>query len=564
MKLKLEPEYIFIFIIFTALLFFGLGNLWGHTLMHETPTGYSASDAFQHQTRAEAIKVIGNYVTEPPWIAAGLTDVIGVYPPGLYYLSISLSFVGGLEVFDTIYIIAFVFSILGAILFYYIIRKFNKAVALISLPFSVLIFTGISMIGFTWGAIPSLMAQVFLILTIWVIANIDQDFSWIALGIALSAAVITHSSELVVAAGFVAFYFIINLLIHFFKKENKVVYLKKIVFGIGAFIFISWYLILLSQLTWAKLYPLNPFDVWTTHGGYPGIVNLTDYGIILLFMAIGLLAGIYLIWKNLPNPPVAPLAGFYMIVIGYGNFYGLNYRAFQIRYFWPIYLSVFLGLGIYFILQTAAKKSAYQAAFFSGLILLVAFSGIVSIPSVPHYERTGSAAVDKPHWDVFNWLRQNTPKDAIVYFFYGDLYKSNAVLRNIERVHYQILSHSNPQTTADFITKLQQGVISRTYESALLGDCCGADYPYWKGFGKIGFHFLELNRSNFYKPTDICIMDYYVFDKTASVPAFAQYNLAIANEMLKSNHFEVVYENPASVILKNNKPGDNCIGNSTA
>ena len=101
------------------------------------------------------------------------------------------------------------------------------------------------MIGFTWGAIPSLMAQVFLILTIWVIANIDQDFSWIALGIALSAAVITHSSELVVAAGFVAFYFIINLLIHFFKKENKVVYLKKIVFGIGAFIFISWYLILL-------------------------------------------------------------------------------------------------------------------------------------------------------------------------------------------------------------------------------------------------------------------------------------------------------------------------------
>ena len=198
------------------------------------------------------------------------------------------------------------------------------------------------------------------------------------------------------------------------------------------------------------------------------------------------------------------------------------------------------------------------------MILLVAFSGIVSIPSVPHYERTGSAAVDKPHWDVFNWLRQNTPKDAIVYFFYGDLYKSNAVLRNIERVHYQILSHSNPQTTADFITKLQQGVISRTYESALLGDCCGADYPYWKGFGKIGFHFLELNRSNFYKPTDICIMDYYVFDKTASVPAFAQYNLAIANEMLKSNHFEVVYENPASVILKNNKPGDNCIGNSTA
>ncbi len=563
MKFKVEPEYIYLFIVFTALLFFGLGNLWGHTLQHSTPVGYHASDAFQHQTRAEAIKTVGNYLHEPPWIVAGFTDIIGFYPPGLYYLSIGLSDVSGLEVFDTIYIISFLFSCFGALLFYFVIRKFNKTVAILSLPFSILIFTGIAMVGFTWGAQTSLVAQVFIILTIWILLYLEAPFSWAALGLALSAAVLTHSSELVIAGGFMALYFILTLVAHFVLKENKMQQLKTMVLGGVVFLALSWYFIIIAQLIWAKLYPLNPFDVWLTHGGYPGIVNLTDYGMMLLVMAVGLIAGFYFMWKQKQSIPIAILAGAYMILIGYGNFFGLNYRAFQIRYFWPIYLSIFLGLGMYFVAQLALKKIPQIYAIGAALVLLVLFSGIIALPFVPHYETLTSQGVDAAHWDTFSWLRQNTPKTAILYFFYGDLYKSNAVLRNTERTHYQVLSHSNPTSTADFITKMQAGVISETYDSALLGDCCGADYPYWMGFGKVGFRFLEMNRSSFYKPTNICIMDYYIFDKGASVPAFAQYNLAIAKSMMDTGHFEVVHTNAISVILKNNKPGESCIANAT-
>ncbi|MEK6967025.1 MAG: hypothetical protein AABX51_00155 [Nanoarchaeota archaeon] len=564
MKFRIEPEYIFLFVVFTALLFFGLGNLWGHKLSNPAPTGYHASDAFQHQTRALAIKDVGTYVYEPPWIVAGYTDIIGFYPPGLYYLSIALSFVSGLEVYDTIYFAAFLFGILGALTFYHIIKKFNKPVALMSLPLSILIFTGISMVGFTWGAIPSLTAQVLMILTMWVLANVDLKLSWLFLGIALSATVLTHSSELVIAGGFMLFYFIVTLGIHFILKQSKLIQARNMILGGIVFITISWYFILIAQLVWAKLYPFDPRDVWITHGGYPDIFNLSNFGVFQYIIIGGMLAGCYLLWKNKENPPLAILAGFYMLFIGYGNFYGLNYKAFQMRYLWPIYLSVFLGIGFYFLMNLVVKRGQQQIAIVIGIILLILFSGLFPIPNVPQYKILEGQPLDQYHWDVFAWIRENTPKDAVLYFFYGDLYKSNAVLRNTERIHYQVLSHSNPDNTADFLTKLQQGIITRNYDSALLGDCCGAAYPYWKGFANIGFRFQELNRSYFYKPTDICMMDYYIFDKVASQPALAQYNLAIANEMMKSGHFRVVHENPYSVILKNDKPGENCIGNATA
>lgn len=561
MKLKPNLEYFYLFVIVTALLFFGLGNLWGHTLQHKTPTGYHASDAYQHQTRAQAIKDVGTYVHEPSWIVAGYTDIIGFYPPGLYYLSIGLSNVSGLEVFDTIYIMGFFFAVISAVLFYFTVRKFNKTVAILAIPFSILIFTGISMVGFTWGALPSITSQVFIIMIIWALAQIELPLSWLVLGLSLGAAVLTHSSELVIGGGFMAAYFLLTLGIHFFIKQNKFIALRNMIIGGIIFVAISWYFILIAQLIWAKLYPFDPKVVWLSHGGYPGIVNLTDYGLLLLVMGIGFILGLYLLWKNKTNPPVAILAGLYMIVIGYGNFYGLNYRAFQIRYLWPIYLSVFLGLGIYIGVQFLAKNIRNYAALAIGVILLIIFSGMIAVPAIPHYEKLESQGMDQYHWDTFTWLRENTPKNAILYFFYGDLYVSNAVLRNTERTHYQVIS--NPDY--DFVKKSQTGIVTRTYDSALLGDCCGADYPYWKGFGVVGFRFLELGRPYFYKnSTDICQMDYYIFDKASAAPQLAQYNILIATQMLKSGHFQVVYENPLTVVLKNNKPGENCIGNSTA
>ena len=59
---------------------------------------------------------------------------------------------------------------------------------------------------------------------------------------------------------------------------------------------------------------------------------------------------------------------------------------------------------------------------------------------------------------------------------------------------------------------------------------------------------------------EMCDMDYYVTDKITSNNAITAYNRLIRNELLKNDWISEVYSNSIVSILKNNNPGDDCIG----
>ena len=122
-------EKIFLILIFSILLYTGYSNLVDHSLKHNFPYGYLASDAFQHQIRAEAIKDAGNFRYEAPYISMGFEKVVGRYPPVIYHLSVIFSYLTGLEVYDSIYFIVFFLGSLAAIIMYLIIKNFNKNIA---------------------------------------------------------------------------------------------------------------------------------------------------------------------------------------------------------------------------------------------------------------------------------------------------------------------------------------------------------------------------------------------------------------------------------------------------
>ena len=58
-KIKIDFEKLLLAAFFALLLFIGPGITLNHKIMHDFPYGYSASDAFQHQVRAEAVKDAG-------------------------------------------------------------------------------------------------------------------------------------------------------------------------------------------------------------------------------------------------------------------------------------------------------------------------------------------------------------------------------------------------------------------------------------------------------------------------------------------------------------------------
>jgi len=198
-QIKLDLEKVFLVLFFGVFLLLGNGFLFGHRLQHDYPYAYLASDAFQHQTRAQGIKDAGSYKNEPSYIVMGVQNAVGYYPPALYHLGVILSYVSGLEVYDTIYFLVFFFAAVASLVMYFIIKQFNKNVALISLPVSLLVFSGGLYTGFAWGHWPSLLSQFFLIAFAWCIVMIDLEKSYILIAITFASIALTHTSEAVFA-----------------------------------------------------------------------------------------------------------------------------------------------------------------------------------------------------------------------------------------------------------------------------------------------------------------------------------------------------------------------------
>lgn len=540
MSLKINLENVYIVAVFSLLLFLGIGNLWGHKLSHDFPYSYFASDAFQHQTRAEGIKDAGSYRNEPYYNVFGISNVIGYYPPVIYHLAAIISHVSGLEVYDTVYFLPFFFAAVASLIFYFIIRKFNTNVAILSMPLTVLLFYNGAYTGFTWGNWPSLLAQFFLVAFFWALVNYELNRNFILLGIFLGAVFMSHSSE-AFFAGFVLIIFSFYLL---FRKSLNLSIIKNFALGLILVVIISSYYLVIFRYVWMERQPYT-FSV-IKEWGAPSLF-IADFGILLIFLGIGLISGL-LLFKS---KDVAPLIiSSMMLVFGYSNYVGFGDRAFQLRYFWPIYLSFLLGLGIYQIAKIVYPKwsQAHSIVFATIIFVLLSFA---SLPLLPSYSRISNQGVmDSYHWQALDWLSRNTEKDSTIYFFYGDIYNQDAVLRNSKRAHKLVI----PQ---DYVDAIQKREIRRFYDTESPGDG-GGGAAVRKSLTKFTFK-LDEREKEFSGRTDICKYNYLVFDKQASQQAFAQYNLLLASELLKKDFVKLVFENEISIVLKNNKPGEDCI-----
>ena len=553
MAAKIDLEKIILAVFFTLILFLGPGTLFDHKIKHDFPFAYFASDAFQHQIRAEGIKDMGNFRYESTYISKGLENVVGRYPPALYHIAVIISYASGIETYDSIYFAVTFFAIIAALVMYFIIRNFNKTVALLSLPLSILIFSHPLAIGFLWGHWPSLLAQSFMVVFFWSIMQINLEKSFIIIALLLAAIALTHTSELIFAFIFLALFFGAKLMVKKLSKNDiKTIFRSSIIFAI-----ISFYYLVIFYNTWMSgdTYSFVVEQVWNSNPGF----YIAGFGLLLMPMILGMLFSL----SKLKELHVSITLAFAMLLSGFLNYIGFGLRSFQIRFFWPIYLSVFLGFGIYILLKFITKKwnFIYTSAVF--ILLIVSFSGIVNfpvlkqtgsqiIPYMPHLNRdTSQGIMNQFHWEILAWLSKNTEKNAEVYFSYGDIYSQDALLRNSKRTHYLI----EPE---DFVKALQERKIKRDYITEFPGDS-GGGISYRTSFFSFKSYAETEPDAFYYGQRDICKYDYLVFDKVSGQQVLPQYNLLIAQELLKKDFIKPVFENEVAIILKNNNPGDDCI-----
>ncbi|MBN1156903.1 hypothetical protein JXA85_04750 [Candidatus Woesearchaeota archaeon] len=540
---KVSVELIFLIAIFGTLLWMGLGGLSDYKLEHGFPTGYLASDNYAHVSWAEHIKNEGNYRKSGLSTAGGFPDVIGHYPMMHSHLSAIFSMLSGLETYDTMLFLTFFFSCFSTLIVYFMLRRYDRNIAILSVPLATFLFVYNFYFILLWGQYAMLFGNFFAILSIWAFSRIELKHSGILLGLGLSAAFQSHPPEMIICSAFIVFIMVIRLILKNVSKKEMIELAKAAaVFLLATLYYLMIFVFAITRISISR--DKNPLlDLTQPHMEYLRTTLFSHFHIASFVIVAGALAFL-LLAKKLKT--VFQYSA-YALLFGFCNYLGgkLGSRSLAQRSYWPITLAPLFGLGLFQVIKlTKIKWKKTYSVFLSAII-------VIGIVNAYYQKMSPHGLVEQNQWNGIKWLNENTPLDSEIYFFYGDTYNQGGIMYNV----FRKVTFAD---SSDFVNKLSNKIISRHYLSYLVAEI-SYKLPYRKSTFDYGAHMLEMDKSVFESEKDICSFDYLLFDKVSIQPVLAQYNMAIRNAMLSNNWIEEVYSNDVVSIIHNKKPGEECI-----
>ncbi|MBU4246009.1 MAG: hypothetical protein ABIF85_03835 [Nanoarchaeota archaeon] len=526
-----------ILILFVSIfIFLKLAQPLNYELSHQYPTFYNANDNFGNgYSMPQYVKEVGNFKYEPPNTVSGFKDVVGYYPPLQSHLGAMASIITGVETYDATNIIAILFSIPPFILIYFVIRRYSKELAILSLPFMLGIFNFNFEVERAFGQWIYITGALFLASVVWLADRLHAKYSSIFLAILLTGAALGHMSEAIFSAGFLAVFMALRYLK---EKQLDMPALKNVIIGFTMFAIIASYYLIIFKNSWMVGFQQFSFEVMSVSPIAASLgVKITDFGIVVLLVLAGLLIGIKQLAfrKKEEFPFTAVIAGIYILIIGYGNYFGLGLRAWQSRHAWPIYFSVFCGIVIYSLGAKYFKNWNYKhyAILSVTLIILFSYTHIGMLK--------GGGLIDQDGWNALMWIKNNTPEDANIGYFYGTLPSQPMSLWSTNRIAYIV-------DLEDYSDGIKKGIVKDNYTMMQTNEIVNAYYPYRKTLFSYGYH--NDTSTYFLYSNDL---NYYVFPLAISATNnqyVSQYNLMILQELLKQEKIKETYKNGAYAIFE--------------
>ncbi len=533
-------ELAFLALVFGSLLFIGPGAVLQHQLDHETPQ-FGAVDGLLYAMLSKHVAETGNYRYNPFYAVAGFKDSIAYHPPVLMHIVAMFSHVSGLNPYSSLSVILGVFVLFGAFVMYWLIRSYNKKIAMLSVPVFVFLYVFNFVIGYIWGEALLLMGSFFLIALFFLFDKQGLTNWWIPAGILIGATINTHTSETIFFYGFVAFFLGMKLLLRQLPKSERNFWLKQVALATLLALIIGFNYLIIFYNGYYKITGSSYTSFKAVRPEESGAIRVpTVYQFskpVFYAMLIG--AAIALVLARKHAHPALLTSGF-MFMVGMSNYVGFHYRAFQQRFLWPITLALFFGITIYFIVKR-----------FSAKLVVPAMLGLLLIGYVvhAHYNPVHTDVIYPSQWEGFKWVEQNTPESARTLFLYGDSYSQS--LRIIKRLVFLL----DPN---DLAAMAQEGKLRRMIKTdpILMSEMY---LIYRKGLFDFGYYGKEQNLTIFGAPIDLCGYDYYVVDRqSAYAPQFVQLTVQMANVLLAHN-ITPVFQNDQIAILKNNNVGGECL-----
>lgn len=544
MDRKTSPyfETVLIVIFTIAFLWQGLGESSEHSFEHDHPFGHIHSDAYTRSIMADWISNYGSYKYAPPYMAEGYNDTIGVYLSGTEIMTAMFSSFSGFETYDAHPLFLHLLALFSVFVLYMIIRRYNKSLALLFLPFTLLFYYSakIDFQIFYQGNWPDFLSVMTMIFLFWSFQHHEKKGFWFLATIFMSCVIFNHASS-----GTLIIYFILLYIV--FIRDIKLI--KRLILpGILTMIVSAYFIFLVkfgiaeSRFTDGSI--LKPL-FFTFSEVSPHAVRLSDYGFFKIPIYIGIAVSLYLLWKKRFDVLVVLT----LIIGAYSNNIG-NARYNDLSNALPLCAAFFISLLLYLLINNF-KSIRYH------IVTVVFLMAIIFVPFSYGVKYDVNYLIDDYHWQSLKWIDESTEKDDTFFFFYADPYFNyyNGAYLFSKRV-------GNNVEINDYGQKLNSNKIYRYYNATRFSFQRQFLFPYWDGFLSIDFYGDEPKIGDRFFIADICSYDYIVFDIVPSnieyLKPLSIYNGYIREHLLTTN-FKEVFNNNVVSIIENERKNEECI-----
>ncbi|MBI1969503.1 hypothetical protein HYS48_02305 [Candidatus Woesearchaeota archaeon] len=557
-------------VVLSLIFFFGVGALLDNRLYHTYPITFVDYDHFLLWAMAEAAYDQGHYLYLPSYVTLGFEKMLTHVPPGLAHLTAIMAYTTGLPVYDAmqfLYLFLFVFL---AIPFLFLFLENRKEILILSLALLPLLFKKNFIHAIMAAQLPLLLSTLFLFCLILAFYTKGLKTSAI-IALLLSAAMISHPSALFFS---VLFLFFAECL-EWYTKKFSAAYRKETLkfYGMTVFFFLILTSVYITIFTLGSLPNyLTAEHAFTIKSISPSefnpkFVSMQSFPFsVLLFIGFGIIISLFVPFRH-------KFVLFFFLLISNLNYFSflptLDYRAFQLRFLWPILLAPFFGIGVYFLLERLCRKRWGQKGMLIGSMtpsLLIALLFLYQMTSVKLTEAERGTAITQEQYEAFQWLENNVKESEDILFLFGDGYSLSIIAVKQQRARisaqdiWDLMATNFSNVTISPIVPLQGIEVRAVFKNARIQSIQEA--------------FTE--RLDQLSRRSICDFDYYVLDRrtkrkgsldnqtvihgnSALVPNPVLFNLLFSKRTSEKNVTALTFMNDQVVVLRNKKKGGDCV-----
>ena len=369
-------------------------------LHHAYPVMYLAGDAFQHHAVSQAVVAEGVYAADPPSLHYNVDGVAPIQPPLWYYLTALFSTATGLPLHDSQFFLAGLALFLSLVLAFLLVSLYHPSVAYLALPFMAFIFLTPFLFVLYWGFFGVMLGMLFLFASLVVFFDVNSS---LLLGLFLAAIFLSHASEFFYLLAFALAAFSILYLLN--VQEEIWVRRGLAALGVMLPLTLPYLPIFLSVYAVGEAEVSVPFlavtDAFRNASVYLGHFSWARY---VLYAGL-LLAGVFFVREKDAKKKALLLFPLLIFAFSFLNWVGVS-RIFQLRFYWPLLLSLPVGL----VLSLPFKKDArrHVPVLVCSLLLLGAV-GIGATTLAKPVQLFDSLLYGEAQWQTFQWLQDTVP-----------------------------------------------------------------------------------------------------------------------------------------------------------